>query len=73
MNLSSRTADILSGDINLGVVTLCMIFKDMRLDMVSSIEAINKEKSPEPWSTPIFTGQGNKEKAAKENEEKSVK
>lgn len=60
-------------DKNLGVVILYMIFKDMTLDVVLPIVVVNKEKSPEPWSTPIFRGQGDKEKPAKENEEKSVK
>lgn len=74
MSLSSRTADILPGGINLGVVILQMILKGMRLDVITSTMAVNKErKSPEPWGTPIFRGQGDEEKPAIENEEKSVR
>lgn len=58
----------------MGVVILHMIFKEMKLDMIIYTVAVNKEeKSPEPWGTPIVRGQGNEEKPAKENEEKSVK
>lgn len=42
MSLSSRTADILPGGINLGVVILQMILKGMRLDVITSTMAVNK-------------------------------
>lgn len=45
-----------------------MILKDTGLDAITSTVGINKEeKSPEPWGTPIFRGQGVEEKPAKEN------
>lgn len=50
-----------------------MILRDMRLDVVPSTVAGSKEKRPEPWSTLIFRGQGDKEKPSKENEEKNDK
>lgn len=50
-----------------------MILRDMRLDVVSSTVAGSKEKRPEPWSTLIFRGQGDKEKPSKENRKKLIK
>lgn len=73
MSLSSRTTAILSGDINLGVIILLMICKDLILDVITYMVTMNKEeKSPEPWGMPIFRSQGGEEKPAKENEEKSA-